>query len=143
MPASATGESMKYWTTGLATAALVLSLQSSAQVPEDGLTSRELGVRLDAPTSRAELIERGEAIYDYWCNACHGPETAKPGTAALAVKYQGAIPAALAERTDMVAPFIELMVRQGISMMPFFRPTEISNADLAALSAYLTRNSGD
>ncbi|MDD9996599.1 MAG: cytochrome c, partial [Rhodospirillaceae bacterium] len=85
-----------------ATAALLASLQSSAQVPEDGLTSRELGVRLEVPMSRTELLERGEAVYEYWCNTCHGPEMLKPGTAALAIKYRGELPAALTERTDMV-----------------------------------------
>ena len=134
---------MRYSTIGLAMAALLVTLQSSAQVPEDGATSRELGVLLEAPESRTELIARGEAVYQYWCNACHGPEMLKPGTAALAIKYQGALPAALTERTDMVPEFVELMVRTGVSMMPFFRPTEVSNADLDALTAYLTDNSGD
>lgn len=134
---------MKYSTIGLALAALLVSLQGSAQVPEDGLTSRELGIRLEAPISRSELIERGEAVYQYWCNTCHGPEMLKPGTSALAIKYRGELPAALTERTDMVPEFVELMVREGISMMPFFRPTEVSNADLDALIAYLTSNSGE
>ena len=122
---------------------LLGALNGSAQVPEDGMTSRELGIRLEAPRSRAALVERGEDVYQYWCNTCHGPEMLKPGTAALAIKYRGSVPAALAERTDMAPAFIELMVRQGISMMPFFRPTEVSNADLQALTAYLTRNSGE
>ena len=134
---------MKYSTTAVALAALLVSLQGSAQVPEDGMTSRELGVLLEAPESQAELIARGEAVYEYWCNACHGPEMLKPGTAALAIKYQGALPAALTERTDMVPEFVEQMVRQGISMMPFFRPTEVSDADLDAVAAFLTDNSGD
>jgi mono/diheme cytochrome c family protein len=30
-------------------------------------------------------------------------------------------------------------VRHGVSVMPPFRKTEVSDADLAALSAYLTR----
>ena len=51
---------------------------------------------------RTELLERGEAVYEYWCNTCHGPEMLKPGTAALAIKYRGELPAALTERTDMV-----------------------------------------
>ena len=122
---------------------LLVALNSSAQVPEDGMTSRELGIRLEAPRSRAALIERGEDVYQYWCNACHGPEKAKPGTAAHAAKYEGAVPAALIERTDMPPEFVKLFVRQGISMMPFFRPTEISNADLDALAAYLARNFGE
>ena len=134
---------MRKSTNGLALAALLLSLQSSAQVPEDGLTSRELGVRLEVPMSRTELLERGEDVYEYWCNTCHGPETLKPGTAALAIKYRGELPATLTERTDMVPEFVELMVRDGISMMPFFRPTEISDADLEAVTAYLTQNFGD
>ncbi len=134
---------MKHLMTALTIVGLLLSMSSGAQVPEDGQTSRELGILLEAPESRAELIARGEAVYEYWCNACHGPEMLKPGTAALAIKYQGALPAALTERTDMVPEFVEQMVRQGISMMPFFRPTEVSNADLDALAAFLTDNSGD
>ena len=134
---------MHFSKSGQTFAALLVSLQGSAQVPEDGLTSRELGVRLEAPISRTGLLERGEAVYEYWCNTCHGPEMLKPGTAALEIKYRGELPAALTERTDMVPEFVELMVREGISMMPFFRPTEISDADLDAVTAYLTQNFGD
>ena len=128
-----------------AVAALVwlgASIAAQAQVPEDGMTSRELGIRLEPPRSSAELVARGQDVYDYWCRACHGPEMAKPGTAALEIKYRGALPAALAERTDMTAEFVSFYVRQGIAMMPFFRPTEVSDADLEALTAFLTRNSG-
>jgi mono/diheme cytochrome c family protein len=134
---------MKRTTTSSVVLGLLIALNGSAQVPEDGMTSRELGILLEAPRSQSALIERGEDVYQYWCNSCHGPEMLKPGTAALAIKYQGSVPAALADRTDMAPAFIELMVRQGISMMPFFRPTEVSNADLQALTAYLTRNSGE
>jgi (+)-pinoresinol hydroxylase len=133
---------MKQAAVALTLATLVVAPHARPQVPEDGLTSAELGVRLEPPASRAALVARGEAVYTYWCNACHGPEMIKPGTGALAVKYGGSVPAALAERTDLSAALVEVIVRQGISMMPFFRPTEISNADLQALAAYLTRNSG-
>jgi len=34
-------------------------------------------------------------------------------------------------------------VRDGLRSMPFFRPTELSDDDLAALTAYLTRDRGD
>ncbi|MGD2167433.1 MAG: cytochrome c [Gammaproteobacteria bacterium] len=134
---------MKRSLAGSALVLLLVMLDVAAQIPEDGMTSRELGIRLTAPESRRAMIERGEDVFQYWCNACHGPQMLKPGTAALAAKYQGTVPAALSERTDMTPAFVELFVRQGVSMMPFFRPTEISNADLSALSAYLTRNSGD
>ena len=123
-------------------AVLGFTVTTLAQVPEDGMTSRELGIRDRLPESRDQQIARGSEIYAYWCNACHGPEVIKPGTGALQAKYQGAVPAALSERRDMAPAFVKIMVRQGISMMPFFRPTEISEPDLEALSIYLTRNNG-
>jgi mono/diheme cytochrome c family protein len=82
--------------------------------------------------------ERGAAVFNNWCSACHsrGPLNA-PGTTSLQNKYQGALPAALEDRTDLTAEVIELYVRNGIATMPFFRKTEISDADLAALAAFL------
>jgi hypothetical protein len=50
------------------------------------------------------------------------------------------VPAVLDQRSDLVPEFIEVIVRQGISFMPQFRKTEVSDADLQALTAYLTRN---
>jgi mono/diheme cytochrome c family protein len=82
--------------------------------------------------------ERGAAVFNNWCGACHsrGPLNA-PGTTSLQNKYQGTLPAALEDRTDLSSQLIELYVRNGIATMPFYRKTEISDADLAALAAYL------
>jgi mono/diheme cytochrome c family protein len=82
--------------------------------------------------------ERGAAVFNNWCGACHsrGPLNA-PGTTSLQNKYQGALPAALEDRTDLTADIIELYVRNGIATMPFYRKTEVSDADLAALAEYL------
>ncbi len=88
-------------------------------------------------------VERGEQVFDTWCTACHDDTRRTPGTAALAAKYQGVLPALLEERTDLTPAIIELWVRNGISIMPFFRKTEINDAQLADLSAYLTRNNGN
>jgi hypothetical protein len=64
-----------------------------------------------------------------------------PGTQQLRIKYRDtSIPAVLDERTDLVPEFIVVIVRQGVSFMPQFRKTEISDAELDALAAYLTRN---
>jgi (+)-pinoresinol hydroxylase len=90
--------------------------------------------------------ERGRQVYEYWCASCHGPGPGLngipylPGTFALMAKYQGTLPPLLEERTDMPAEFIKTFVRNGITIMPFFRKTEVSDADLDALVAYLTRN---
>ena len=63
-----------------------------------------------------------------------------PGTDALRVKYRGALPALLTERTDMAPDLVKTYVRQGITVMPFFRKTEIDDTELEAIAAYLTRN---
>jgi hypothetical protein len=52
-------------------------------------------------------------------------------------KYQGRLPALLEQRTDLRAPYIQVVVRNGVSFMPTFRKTEISDAELALLGAYL------
>ena len=83
-------------------------------------------------------IERGHKVYDKWCFPCHGTGVGKPGTASLAARGQK--PAVLEERTDLTAPAIKIFVRHGVLFMPTFRKTEISDADLDAIAAYLTRN---
>ncbi|HEY5567547.1 MAG TPA: hypothetical protein VIM81_09925 [Gammaproteobacteria bacterium] len=44
---------------------------------------------------------------------------------------------ALEERTDLVPELNGMFVRNGLSIVPPFRKTEISDADLATLAAYL------
>lgn len=95
------------------------------------------------------LEQRGREVFDQRCAACHaeipdetfGPRflPAMPGTQALEARYQGALPAALEKRTDLTPEYIEAVVRDGLRSMPFFRPTEVSDEDLEALVAYLTR----
>lgn len=82
---------------------------------------------------------RGFAEYHNACTVCHGPMPERPGTRALAAKYKGTIPALLEERTDLRPEFIRMIVRNGISLMPMFRKTELSDAQLDAIVAYLTR----
>ena len=65
-----------------------------------------------------------------------------PGTNALMAKYQGKLPALLEERKDLSPELIRLFVRNGITIMPFFRKTELNDADLDAVAGYLTRNNG-
>ena len=82
-------------------------------------------------------VERGKQVFDHWCAPCHGAGPGKPGTAALNALYKGQKPALLEERTDLVPELTKQFVRNGVSVMPFFRKTEISDADLEALAAYL------
>jgi (+)-pinoresinol hydroxylase len=79
--------------------------------------------------------ERGREVYQKWCTPCHGTGLGKPGTSAAAA--HGLKPAVLEQRTDLTPQMIETAVRKGVYFMPRFRKTEISNADLAAIIAYL------
>ncbi|HEX6994675.1 MAG TPA: cytochrome c [Gammaproteobacteria bacterium] len=82
---------------------------------------------------------RGEAVYEHWCAPCHAAGPGHPGTQSLQLKYNGSLPAVLVERTDLSAEAIKTFVRQGILSMAPFRKTEITDAELDALAAYLTQ----
>jgi mono/diheme cytochrome c family protein len=84
-------------------------------------------------------LEKGNEAYQYWCATCHGAGPGHPGTTALAAKYKGALPGVLEQRTDLTATAVRFAVRRGTSIMPFFRKTEVSDADLDAIAQYLTR----
>ena len=83
--------------------------------------------------------KNGRAVFDRWCTACHGAGQDKPGTVALAAKYKGSLPALLEERTDLTPDLTKFFVRNGVSIMPPFRKTEISDAELDALANYLAK----
>lgn len=84
--------------------------------------------------------ERGLVVFQEWCISCHGIGPGHPGTQALDHRYQGSQPGALEQRTDLSPEIVKAFVRNGISVMPFFRKVEISDAELDALGAYLSRN---
>jgi len=87
------------------------------------------------PTS----VERGRVVYEHWCDACHGAGSGHAGTIALAAKYHDKVPAELSARSDLNAVTVHYYLRNGFSIMPFFRKTEISPAEEKDLIAYLTR----
>jgi (+)-pinoresinol hydroxylase len=90
-----------------------------------------------AAAQDAAMLERGNRVFQDWCAPCHAPGPRHPGTQALDALYKGQKPAALEQRTDLVPELTRAFVRSGVSVMPSFRKTEISDADLAALATYL------
>jgi mono/diheme cytochrome c family protein len=91
-------------------------------------------------------IARGKQVFQLWCSACHkrlNPgDLPVAGTSSLQRKYGDTKPAALEQRTDLSPVTIRTIVRHGIKSMPASRKTEISDADLYALVAYLTAKHG-
>lgn len=86
---------------------------------------------------------RGRAIFEQQCAACHaagpGDDGARmlPGTATLAMRYDGRLPGALELRTDLGVEAVSYFVRNGAGAMPPFRKAELSDADIAAIAGYL------
>jgi cytochrome c5 len=80
----------------------------------------------------------GELIYNANCLACHDAGPGHPGTMRLAIRL-GEEKSVLTERNDLSADYIKVIVRQGIMLMPPFRPAEISDNELEALVSYLVK----
>ena len=89
--------------------------------------------------SKPAAVSAGKRVFDRWCTECHGDGPRYPGTAALASKYGKDLPAVLEQRTDLTPEVVAMFVRKGVSVMPPFRKTEITDAELAALGTHLSR----
>lgn len=99
-----------------------------------------VAISLAAPIQAQSPPPPGRVVYEKWCAPCHDPGKSHPGTHALMAKYQGTKPAVLLERTDVPASIVKYFVRHGISVMPQFRKTEISDTELDALAVFVSRN---
>lgn len=93
----------------------------------------------DAADHDTRDTERGAAVYEHWCAPCHAPGPGHPGTQSLQFKYEGDLPAVLLERDDLTPEAIKTFVREGVLSMAPFRKTEITDAELDDLAAYMTK----
>ena len=86
----------------------------------------------------------GKQVFQLRCAPCHGAgrggdpgREMLPGTDALRIKYKGALPALLVQRSDLPEPVLRVYLRHGSWSMPAFRKTELSDVDIANIAAYL------
>ena len=86
-----------------------------------------------------DSTEPGKAEFERACAICHGEGSDRPGTSSLQIKYQGKLPALLEQRTDLTPDLVRSYVRKGFAMMPRFRKTELSDAQVQAIAHYLSR----
>jgi mono/diheme cytochrome c family protein len=91
-------------------------------------------------SGEGKLIAKGEALFESQCLYCHGHGLQQNGTNMLEKRYKGKVPATLQDRSDLTPGLIKTIVREQTRGMAPFRPTEITDDDLNALIAYLTRN---
>ena len=96
--------------------------------------------------AQQSAVQRGNAKFQHSCAPCHGAGVGDdghamlPGTDALRIKYKGAVPPVpplLEERTDLTAPVLKVFLRHGSFSMPPFRPTELTEAEIADIAAYI------
>ena len=80
--------------------------------------------------------EQGRKLFQATCIHCHGEKVW--GTFALERRL-GPDRGLLEKRTDLVAPLVKSVVRNGLGSMPAYRRTELTDADVDAIAAYLTR----
>ncbi len=87
----------------------------------------------------ASAQEQGQVVYEKWCSPCHAPGPGHPGTQSLELKYKDSLPSVLEDRTDLTPDVVKTFVRQGVLMMAPFRKTEVSDAELEDIAAYLSK----
>lgn len=93
-----------------------------------------------ASAQSSSKTERGQAVYERWCSHCHAAGPGHPGTQGLQIKYRGQpTPAVLVERTDLTPEVVKTFVRAGVLSMAPFRKTEITDAELDDLAAFLAK----
>ena len=104
------------------------------------LATAQVALSAEPPgASKGAAPNVGQLTYDKWCAPCHAPGPQHPGTQALDALYRGSKPGALIQRTDLTGPIVKQFVRKGVSVMPPFRKTEISDAELDALAGFLAK----
>ena len=118
------------------TGALLLVVSTLACASEPTVSWKLLPTPPSAEKSR---IEAGAVEFQNACAVCHGPGADRPGTTSLGFKYRGERPALLEQRTDLTSDVVKYFIRNGIAMMPQFRKTELSDEQVAAIAAYLSR----
>ena len=90
-----------------------------------------------APTaSLADAAARGRAVYQRRCAECHDAGVGHPGSQMLGWT-RGEDKALLETRQDLQPEYVAYVVRHGLAAMPPIRPTEVDDAALADLVAYL------
>jgi len=86
------------------------------------------------PAAGADMT--GKEVFDHYCTYCHGSDDG-PGTVQLR-RTRGKDQALLSARTNLSADYVEYVVRHGLKSMPPFAPSDLTDAKLKALVAFLS-----
>ena len=125
-------------------ATLALAAYVMMTVMEGASAASAHGSQKAADAASAAKLSQGKAVFAQWCAGCHGPlpgvgRFPPAGSYRLQQRYKDTLPATLEDRVDLKPDFIRTMVRQGMPIMPPLRKTEVTDAELDAVIAYLTQ----
>ena len=81
----------------------------------------------------------GDVLFSHYCGHCHNPGEGHPGTMRLGIRLAPEH-AVLRQRDNLSPAYIKQIVRNGLGMMPPFRPTEISDMELESLASYVANH---
>jgi mono/diheme cytochrome c family protein len=93
-------------------------------------------IALAMPATGAEMT--GKEVFEHYCAACHGSSDG-PGTMQLA-RTRGKDQALLVERKNLTTDYVEYVVRHGLKAMPPFVPSDLTDARLQVLAAFLAKS---
>lgn len=80
--------------------------------------------------------QQGKVLFEATCVYCHNPR----GWATERLRTRlGEDRAVLADRTDLSRDYVRTVVRNGFMTMPAYTPTDLDEAQIKAIAAYLTR----
>ena len=88
-----------------------------------------------APPPRSADAVRGKALFERTCAYCHRQRGF--GSEAMARRL-GPPKALLEQRADLREAYIRYVVHHGLGNMPAYTPTDLSDAELGSIVAYLT-----
>ena len=104
------------------------------------------GPRSATPAPVVKLVKAdlpGRTVFEHQCAPCHGAghgtdgAPVLPAVAALQRRYGGDPSPLLELRPDIEADYVRLFVRNGVGAMPAFRKSELTDAQVDQIAAYL------
>lgn len=104
-------------------------------------TTAAPGVQAEVSTAPSNPLSQrsGKVLFELHCAGCHDPGNAHAATKQLALVRSKDL-AVIMQRTDLVPAYIKFIVRDGLLEMPPFRPTDINDAELDNLTAYIVES---
>jgi mono/diheme cytochrome c family protein len=92
------------------------------------------------PESLNARQQQGKMLFEATCNYCHSARGFATERLRTRLPEDRSV---LVERTDLDPAYIRTVVRNGLASMPAYTPTDLDEAQIQAIAAYLTRRKAE